>query len=115
MIIVRRSPPVISSIDTIVGFIKPLRAAIVSSPRPCSSIVGATCAIPSRVSTPRIVRTGASRPGIRMAMEQATSASTVRRLDRVVMSGREHHRSTQHLAQHFFPVTNGVSHTSSPA
>ena len=83
----RMSPPVASMKATTDGFIIDFSTAIVSSLSPFSSITGATCAIPSLVRTPRIVRTGANRPGTSRPIEQTSSARTTRRLDCGVING----------------------------
>jgi hypothetical protein len=80
MITLRTSPPVASTNEITAGFIIVFSIATASSLSPRSSISGVTRAMPSRVSTPRIVRTGASRPGISSAREHASSANTTVRL-----------------------------------
>ena len=87
MTIFRRSLPVASRNPTIEGFIIDLRTARVSSLRPRSSIIGATCAIPSRVSTPRMVRTGANRPGISSPNDRTSRRRTRRLASEVMNSG----------------------------
>ena len=67
------------------GFIIDLSTATVSSLRPFSSIIGATCATPSRVSTPRMLRTGAKSPGMSRATEMASRVRTTARFDWEVM------------------------------
>ena len=55
-------PPIASSNVTVSGFIIDLRTPITSLLMPLSSIVGATAAMPSDVSTPRMLSTGSHTP-----------------------------------------------------
>jgi hypothetical protein len=71
---------------TIVGFITDFSTVIVSSLSPLWSIVGAIWAMPSRVRTPRIVRTGANRPGTSRPMDASSRSSTTSRADREVIA-----------------------------
>ena len=89
MMVLRRSTPLASMKARIAGFSIDLRTATVSSLSPRSSIIGATWATPSRVSTPRMVRTGANSPGISRAMETASSARTTRRCWKVPWAIRD--------------------------
>src|SRR5688572_898077 len=88
MMTFRRSPPVSSSNWSIEGLISFSSVSMASSLSPFSSTTGVIFAIPSGVSTPRMVRTGSRMPGASTAMEMAMSASTVNRLDGDVIWAR---------------------------
>src|SRR5688572_16162401 len=64
------------------------RAFSVSSLSPFSSIIGATCAMPSRVNTPRMVSTGANSPGMRRMTETTRRKRTSQRVEVIGIQDR---------------------------